>query len=342
MGRADHGGKPDSAVTLLRSNLGAIGDSLGLDRTGALVYSIRTSAVTIALATIDLERGVVVSGPNTPFENYLATVRAPDWSKDGTLVAVAEQSRTRQSLTFRTREGKRLRDVPLPMAYALRPRWAPDGSITIAGSDLKGRQGIYRFDLDTAQITPIVVEGSDTDRMLAHSWLDGTRLLYQRNVSGGSRSLILRNVSTAEERVLVDHPRLHGHSPSPDGLSVAYAIADQDGAAAILYTIDLATGATTEILRVAKPAQFGNLLLWTPDGRSILHARNENGKPTLWVVPAGGGEPKALNLELSQGYASMRMHPDARRVAYHTGRNAMELWRLDNFLPTQPATSSRR
>ncbi len=94
------GGKPDSAAILVRSNLGTISDSLGLDRSGGLTYSIRTSAVTIALATIDLERGVVVSGPHTPFENYLATVRAPDWSSDGVLVAVAERSRTRASLTF--------------------------------------------------------------------------------------------------------------------------------------------------------------------------------------------------------------------------------------------------
>ena len=51
--------------------------------------------------------------------------------------------------------------------------------------------------------------------------------------------------------MLVDHPRLHGHSPAPDGRRIAYAIDDQDGAAAILNPIDLATGATTEILRIA-------------------------------------------------------------------------------------------
>ena len=334
-------GQPGPAVTLLRSNLGSIGDSLGLDRTGGLVYSIRTSAITVALATLDLERGVVVSGPDTPFENYLATVRVPDWSKDGALVAVAEQSRTRLSLTFRTPEGRRLRDVPLPMNYVQRLRWAPDGSITILGQDLKGRHGIYRLDLGTAQVTPIVLNERDDARLLAHSWLGDTRLLYQRN-AGSNRSLIVRNVATGEDRVVVDHPRLTVPAPSPDGSSFAYALEEPQGAATILNSFDLATGATKEILRITRPAQFGNLLLWTPDGRSLLFARTDKGKTTLWAVPAGGGDARAVNLELHQGYASMRMHPDGRRVAYHTGRVTTELWRLENFLPTAPAKSTRR
>ena len=332
-------GQPGPAVTLLRSNMGAVGESLGLDRAGGLVYGVRTSAATIALATLDLERGAVASGPNTPFENYLDSVRAPDWSKNGTLVAVAEQSRTRVSLTFRTPEGKRLRDLPLPMGYAQRPRWAPDGSILVQGVDLKGRQGIYRFDLDTTQVTPVVLGGPDTERVYLHSWVGEGQLMYQRN-AGSNRALILRSMPTGVERVLVDNPRLVNHTPSPDGSKIAYAVEDQQAGTTIVNALDLATGASSEILRVAKPAQFGNLLLWTPDGRSILFAKHQNDKRSLWVIPAIGGESKAINLELSLGYASMRMHPDGRRVAYHSGRNAMELWRLDNFLPLAPARST--
>ena len=334
-------GQPDPVVTLLKANLGAVAESSGVDRTGGLLYAVRTSAPTIALATLDVDHGALASDPVTPFENYLASVRAPDWSRAGVLVALAEQSRGLVSLTFRTPEGKRLRDVPLPMNYAQRPRWAPDGTITMFGVDLKGRSGIYRFDPETAQIAPIVLPETGGGRAFLHSWLDDTRLLYQRNV-GSNRSLILRTVSSGEEQVLVHHSQLLNYSPAPDGTKVAYAVEDQQAAATIVTSLDLATGATTEILRVATPVKFGNLLLWTPDGRSMLFAKNEKGKTTLWVVPAGGGEPRSMKLELGPGYSWMRMHPDGRRIAYQTGNRAIELWRLDNFLPSAPAKSTRR
>ena len=64
----------------------------------------------------------------------------------------------------------------LPLSYIQRPRWAPDGSITVMGVDLKGRQGIYRFDLHAGQATPIVQVGRTQTVVFAHSWLDATRL----------------------------------------------------------------------------------------------------------------------------------------------------------------------
>jgi TolB protein len=81
--------------------------------------------------------------------------------------------------------------------------------------------------------------------------------------------------------------------------------------------------------------------LWTPDGRSILFTRIDSGKPSLWVISASGGSPRPINLELGQTQA-LKIHPDGKRVAYNTGRNALELWRLDNFLPRPATTSTRR
>ena len=61
-----------------------------------------------------------------------------------------------------------------------------------------------------------------------------------------------------------------------------------------------------------------------------------------WVVNATGGTPRPVDLEIGPGHGSMRMHPDGQRVAYNTGRNGFELWRLDNFLPSAPAKVTRR
>ena len=205
-----------------------------------------------------------------------------------------------------------------------------------------GSEGtVYRFDQATAQISPLVLAGPAGGQLFAHSWLDDARLLYRRNDGRDSRSLSVRTVATGDERVLIDHPRFGAYWPSPDGTKIAYAVEEQQGGATVVNSLDVATGATTEIMR-AGPGQFGNLLLWTPGWRSLLFARNEQTKPSIWVIPAGGGQARALNLQLGPGYSSMRMHPDGRRIAYQTGNRAIEVWRLDNFLPSAPSKSTRR
>ena len=102
------------------------------------------------------------------------------------------------------------------------------------------------------------------------------------------------------------------------------------------------SGRKVEIVSLTQPGHTGGLTLWTPDGGSILFSRVDKQQPSLWVVNATGGTPRPVGLEIGPGHGSMRMHPDGLRVAYNTGRNALELWRLDNFLPSEPARSTRR
>jgi Tol biopolymer transport system component len=338
-------GRPGTNPALLRANVGHVRDSLGLDRSGGLVYSIRTSATTIAMASLDLEHGTATSGPTTPFENYLSSLRSPDWSKDGTLIAIAEESRTRLALTFRTADGKRLRDVSIPMGYAQRPRWAPDGTITVQGVDLQGRSGIHRFDPGTSEVTPLVLADPGM-QVVAHTWLPGgLELMFQRNTENLSqRSLVVRNLQTSAERVLVEDRWLQpGHTLSPNGSHVVYGVRDQQqGGKSTLYVLDIVSGRKVEIVSLTQPAHTGGLTLWTPDGGSILFSRVDKQQPSLWVVNATGGTPRPVDLEIGPGHGSMRMHPDGQRVAYNTGRNALELWRLDNFLPSAPAGVTRR
>jgi Tol biopolymer transport system component len=341
-------GQPGSAPTVLRSSIGQMRASLGLDQSGGLVYQVRTGTTTIATAVLDLDEGTVVSGPATPFENYLSRLRGPDWSKDGTMLAISEETRTRMAMTFRTADGKRLRgDVPLAMHYAATPRWAPDGTIVLQGTDLKGRRGIHRLNPDSGQVEPLVLRdpAAGWDVIAPTMLADGERLMFQRTDYANKRALILRNLRTAEDRVLVEAPRLMpGHTVSPDGRSVAYAIEaprDAKGGTNTLGVLDIATGTRREVLTIPSPARLGIMSLWTPDGRSILFTRIDSGKPSLWVISASGGSPRPINLELGQTQA-LKIHPDGKRVAYNTGRNALELWRLDNFLPRLATTSTRR
>ena len=63
-------GQPGQTPTLLKADLGHVVATLGVTRSGALLYGVRTGAATIATASIDLESGKLLSAPTLPFENY--------------------------------------------------------------------------------------------------------------------------------------------------------------------------------------------------------------------------------------------------------------------------------
>jgi Tol biopolymer transport system component len=332
-------GRPEGVPALVKADLGRLPASLGVTRAGALIYGVRTSTETLATASLDLNAGRLVTAPATPFENYLSILRQPDWSADGaSIVAVAEQSRGRLGLLISTPEGKHVRELSPAMVYILRPRWAPDGSITAAGIDLKGRQGIYRIDAQSGDVTPIVIGDADV-RLAQPAWLpDGKSIVFRRNEPSGVR-VVLRDVASGHERVLVEHPALAGLSVSPDGHHLAYIAQDRAARTSIVTIMALENGTSTEVARLSGTGVVSNATVWTPDGQFLLFGQRENDRPMLYVVPKNGGAPKKLDIGVNA--LMLRFHPDGRRIVYNTGVNTFELWTLENFLPAA-ATSTRR
>lgn len=338
-------GQPDSAPTLIKPDIGHLTTSLGVSRNGMLLFAVRTKATTVSTASLDFDGGKLLSEPAFPFEMYLSRITQPDWSPDGrTMVAVAEQSRTRSGLTIRTPDGKHVRDLAVSLAYFARPRWAPDGSITVQGADFKGRQGFYRIDASSGNAAPLVL-GDDASVFLGQaSWLpDGRSLVFRRNMADGTR-VVVRSMSSGNERVLVEHPSLRGLSVSPDGRSVAYVLHDRERQRSTVVTQPVEGGEAKEIARIPAPLDTLNVTLWTPDGQRIVFARGQNGNASLWVVPSTGGTPRKLDVELGSAFAAgtLRLHPDGRTVAFTAGETAAELWTLENFLPAPAVTSTRR
>lgn len=330
-------GEPGAMPTLIKADLGHVMESLGVSRSGSLLYGVRTSAATIATAALDLESGKLLSAPTLPFENYLSAVRQPDWSPDGKLiVAVSEVSRRRSGLTIRTADGARVRDLATGMGHLQRPRWAPDGSITVQGLDLKGRQGIYRIDAQTGEVS-VIVQGVSPANLGQPSWLpDGKSLVFRRN-QPDKITVVWRNIASGEERVLIERPDIRGVSVSPDGQQISYIIADRATRTTTLNTMPIHGGPSREIVQLPGTGLLRNMTVWTPDGRSLFFGKFENDKSSLWIVPSGGGTPRKLDIVVGDT-TFLRIHPDGRRIAYDTGVQAQELWMLERFLP--PATKS--
>jgi Tol biopolymer transport system component len=333
-------GQPSGAPALIKSDMGALESSLGVTRRGTLAYAVRTSAARVVVVGIDFQTGKQLSAPTFPFETYLSRVNQADWSRDGKyLVAVQELSRMRSGLTIRTADGGRVRDLSTEMAYFQRPQWAPDGSITVQGVDLKGHQGIFRVESETGRISPIVLSEPGAGLGQASWTPDGKSLVFRRNGEKGVR-VVVREIASGEERTVLEQRLLFGLTLSPDGRQIAYLLNDRGTKTTTLNRMAIEGGTPTVIAKM--PGAGRNVTAWTPDGRSIVFTIvDDNDKHSLWAVPASGGTPQRLAVDDFNGGIHVRVHPDGRHLAYETGVLTHEIWTLENFLPSREATSSR-
>ena len=100
-------------------------------------------------------------------------------------------------------------------------------------------------------------------------------------------------------------------------------------------------GQPRELLRLQAPQAFAfGLTVWTPDSRSILFGKNlsSTGQETeLWLAPLDGGQLHKIDLNLKP-VMQWRFSPKGNEVAFGAGDFNVELWVLENFLPTHSAS----
>ena len=223
------------------------------------------------------------------------------------------------------------------MAYVQRPRWAPDGSVTVQGRDLKGRQGFFRIDSASGEVHPLMLIDDNEVTALQLSWLpDGKSFVYRR-ATADKVAIVLRELASGAERILVEHPSLAGLSLAPDGRTITFVTRDRGAHTSTLSTMSISGGTSTEVVRLTGSSSLANFAEWTPDGRSLLFGKVEGEESSTWVIPTAGGAARKI-AGLSTG---VRLHPNGRQVAYHVGVNAVEIWTLENFLPLTTTSTKR-
>jgi Tol biopolymer transport system component len=87
----------------------------------------------------------------------------------------------------------------------------------------------------------------------------------------------------------------------------------------------------------ASPAFYGNAA-WSPDGQWIAFQSARRGTMDLWVMPAGGGEPRQLT-DWPSNEATPRWSPDGAIIAFVSSRDATqdEVWTI----PAAGGTATR-
>jgi Tol biopolymer transport system component len=338
------GGKPQGLSVLLRPNIGAV--SLGVAASGALYVGATISDRDIMVASLDFSTGKVLSPPARPIRTFLGSNAARDWSPDGkSLAYTTDQRRTGgdRVLSVRSMETGDVRELRPSLSMLDRPRWAPDGgSFASHGTDSQGRQGIYRIDAQTGEVTAIAY-GELGHPLMYPQWSpDGTRIYY---IDVIGHAIVERDLGSGAVRELA---RLNGLVPmtvsiSPDGRYFA-ARANLDAKSMAVLLFPTAGGAPRELLRVALSTAIRNGPAWLPDSRGVAILKMPDGDgirgtPELWLVPIEGGTPRRMDLQMAAETNLMRVHPDGRRLAYVAGETKYEVLVLENFLPAGKAAT---
>jgi Tol biopolymer transport system component len=316
-------GMPQGSVRVIESDLGTFYDTLAVTTGGRLLFTKKISGPNVFTATMDFAAGGVRGKPEHVTDSVVLNHTGPMWSPDGKALAYTASGRGTTSVMIRSIETGQTREL-IPEVNSLQfPSWSTPAFITFQGSDRKGRQGIFRLDVQTGEAT-LLVGGDDSGyRSFGDVTPDGNTLVYGQNRSG-TVTLMVRDLATGQERQLAKGPAT-ATQVSPDGQWVAYRSGNAEGQS--IMVVPLAGGTPRALLTAKNVAHF---VEWMPDSHGLL-ARSNGALVTLRLDGTARGEVSLPGDFIGPAF---RVRPDGRRVAYSEGVPAFEIWSLENFLPT--------
>jgi Tol biopolymer transport system component len=327
-------GKPQGSAALVRRDPGRI-LPMGMTRSGALFYGLRTGTSDVYVASFDPDAGQVLGRAVLASRRIPGGNSAPEWSPDGKFLAYFSRRGTEnfgqeaRVISIRALETGEERDLAPKLAHLESIRWSRDGRYFLAaGSDRRSRGGLYRVDARSGDAAPIVQDETATFRGLEGIWsANGEDVFY------AVRSEIrFRSLQTAQEKSLYaagPSTRIRYLALAPDGRRLAF-VSSEGTQAEVLRVMAAEGGAAREVFRLAGGGSTG--AEWTPDGKHLMLTASGEGNPEIWRVPLEGGQPLKMAIP-SDWQGSLRVHPDGRRVAFAAGKNRSEVWVMENFLP---------
>ncbi len=330
---------------LLKSDIGR-SVSLGVTTSGALYLYKRISTRDLTIARVDLAAGKLLGPPVGFPQGFVEGAQNATWSPDGKYLAYLVTCDD-GCLAIRSVATGAVRRLAPTMTNVGGPSWSPDGrSILASGRDAMGREGMFRFDVQSGEASPVIL--GDGLQALLRGWSpDGTKVYFGR-IDG----VVERDLASGSERMVhLEAGGLRLAQLSPDGRYV-FGIAgfDPSTQSASLLVVPVAGGPPRELFRVSATVGFTpGPFAWTPDSSAMLAIKNIGSSRELWLVPVAGGAQRKLDIDPDiwlEGRTGGRdsgfsLSPDGRSIAFQTGRAAAEVWALENFLPSTSATVRR-
>ena len=348
-------GTPKGAPELIKSEIGQAW-SLGVGASGALYLGSRVGGLDVYVASIDFSTGQLLSPPVNPVPSHIGSNTAPQWSRDGKFLAYVSRRDvgSREAVIgIRSMDTGHVREVRPQLntiSYYPATEWSPDGrAFVVQGTDPKGRDGIFRIDAQTGDVSPIVLAQQPDESLGGPKWSpDGSKIYYRRSIPGVTDpAFIERDVVSGADRQIIQRGRgsLAALDLSPDGRWIATVNQNASGGFSTLLVIPVTGGEPRELFRVKIPDRL-TYPSWGPDASFVIACKITmpgNEMCEHWQVPLSGGEPRKLNVDLHMSRTNgwISVHPDGRQIAYGSGKNEYEISMIENFLPaaTDQATA---
>jgi len=358
-------GQPRDSPDLVTPNFGSFLDglwftNLGFTREGSYYYKLWAREFDLYVATLDQATNRLRSP--TKLASHVGERTSPNWSRDGRYLAYAWGRGTAYDpfilgiRSAQTGEERHLRLDGLIRhgGHGFDPRWSPDGRYILADArkrdysgPLMDSQGLYRIDVQTGGVTPLVQTTADIAGIDSPVWSPDGRVIFERRPPDGpAPRIVTRDLETGEEKELyravppaqILHWPTSNLAVSPNGQRLAFVWADGKVGTSALMVLPTAGGAPRELLRAEDPAGI-SVPACTPDSRYIMYARSVFGEKRrfeLWRISADDGKQQKLGLMMEglEPYG-LSVHPDGTRIAFTAGTAREEVWVLKDFLPVR-------
>ena len=179
-------------------------------------------------------------------------------------------------------------------------------SETLAAVTTRQEANIWVAPVGDTSLARPVTSGPGIDETCP-AWTNDGRILYHSN-AGGADDIWITGADGGDRRQLTSNARLNQcPAVSPDGRSVVF-LSDRTGAPH-LWRMNLDGGGQRQLTDGPGGEQNPQ---FSPDGRWLVY-RTSLSKPTVWKMPAAGGDAVQLTDKLSFAPA---VSPDSKLVAY--------------------------
>ena len=208
------------------------------------------------------------------------------------------------------------------------PRWSPDGkSLVVVGWDRdEMRAGFYRVELQTGELTALVITGDNSVPPLSQFNPDGAQFLYR----DPARGIVARSLMDETETIVlpIDGRGIDRFFIAPDAHAIALIRSVQIDRDRWTTTLEVRQqdGTVRELASATTPRRL-DLHGWTNDAREVIYSEGRLNDPfKLYRVSELGGQPIDLRFSAAPTPNPVSVSPDGRRVAYTERVVEYEVW----------------
>jgi Tol biopolymer transport system component len=319
---------------------------VGVGGDGTLFCRAPRRTNNIYTADLDVEKGTLGEPQLVP-SRHEGMIGNPFWSPDGSQLAYFARRDAAATLVVRDIATGVERDVRQfePPQLVDDSLWTADGKsiLTVSAGPDKGLHLIQVGDGTSKKL--LATKGEALEGFYKAFTPEGNLLIVRKlsngdSVKPGPSELVLRDLKSGSERVILKSPReMYRITLSPDGKRLAYFEANAEWKTA-LVVMNVADGAAKTLWEPAEPFFLPRLSrpAWLPDGRRLLmmSSNPKTEEQQLQVVDADTGEHKPIGplfRNMEKGHSHLR--PDGKQIAFGRRNTVLEVWAMSNVFETR-------